>query len=112
MLKVPVNVFPIKFFLQQLHQIAFTEDLDNRILVGAQISIVQCSGLSNNNTVTLVEKSQTFSSCPIGVYKVRVDYSSNFTFTYNLMTSPISFTAVIQPIIKPHKQTILPQQFQ
>jgi hypothetical protein len=87
--------------------VTFTGNLNNSLPAGAQISIVSCGNLSNTNTVELVEKPQTFSSCPSGVYKFNIDYSSTFTFKYNL-TTPISFTAVLQPILRVPATTVAP----
>uniref|UniRef100_A0A914Z3A0 VWFA domain-containing protein n=1 Tax=Panagrolaimus superbus TaxID=310955 RepID=A0A914Z3A0_9BILA len=89
-------------------KVAFTGNLNNSMPAGAQISIVQCSGLSSANTVTLVERPQTFTSCPSSMpYKFQINYSSNFTFTYNL-TSPITFTVVLQPILQVPQTTAAP----
>jgi|UniRef100_A0A914Q5J8 hypothetical protein len=87
--------------------VTFTGNLNNSLPAGAQISIVSCSNLSTVNTIELVEKPQTFSSCPSGVYKFNIDYSSTFTFKYNLAT-PISFTAVLQPILRVPATTVAP----
>jgi hypothetical protein len=94
--------------VQCITVVTFTGNFNNSLPAGAQISIVACSNLSNANTVELVEKPQTFSSCPsTPVYKFNIDYSSTFTFKYNLAT-PISFTVVLQPILRVPATTVAP----
>uniref|UniRef100_A0AC34GIE9 VWFA domain-containing protein n=1 Tax=Panagrolaimus sp. ES5 TaxID=591445 RepID=A0AC34GIE9_9BILA len=77
--------------------VTFTGNLNNSLPAGAQISIVQCANLTTANTVTLLAKPQTFSSCQSGVYKDTITNTNVFTFVYNL-TVPITFTVVLQPV--------------